>query len=77
MLACLVKILLGLMTPKYGKECMKQDMVLRSRILPRIRRKVLEKFGMEKSKVVFEKGIKTKNVQQLHELQREYLGCQK
>ncbi len=28
----------------------------------------------EAAKEVFEKGIKTKNVQQLHELQREYLG---
>ena len=55
---------------------MKQDMILQSRMLPRLRKKVLEKFGIDKSKEVFEKGIKTTTLQQLHELQREYLGGQ-
>jgi hypothetical protein len=58
----------------YGEQWMQQDMVIQSRMLPRLRRKVHDKFGSDKSKEVFEKGLKTTNVQQLHELQREYLG---
>ena len=37
-----------------------------------LRRKVHDKFGFDKSKEVFEKGLKTTNVQQLHELQKEF-----
>ena len=58
----------------YGREWMQQDMVLQSRMLPRLRRLVHDKLGADKAKEVFEKGLKTINVQQLHELQREYLG---
>ena len=58
----------------YGREWMQQDIVLQSRMLPRLRRLVHDKLGADKAKEVFEKGLKTKNVQQLHELQREYLG---
>ena len=58
----------------YGREWMQQDMVLQSRMLPRLRRLVHDKLGADKAKEVFEKGLKTTNVQQLHELQREYLG---
>ena len=43
-------------------------------MLPRLRRLVHDKLGADKAKEVFEKGLKTTNVQQLHELQREYLG---
>ena len=57
-----------------GREWMQQDMVLQSRMLPRLRRLVHDKLGADKAKEVFEKGLKTINVQQLHELQREYLG---
>ena len=53
---------------------MQQDMVLQSRMLPRLRRLAPNKLGADKAKEVFEKGLKTTNVQQLHELQREYLG---
>ena len=48
-------------------------MVIQSRILQRLRRKVHDELGSDKSKEVFEKVLKTTNVQQLHELQREYL----
>ncbi len=58
----------------YGEEWKQQDMVIQSRMLPRLRRKVHYKLGSDKSKEVFEKGLKTTNVQQLHEPQREYLG---
>jgi len=58
----------------YGREWIQQDMALQSRMLPRLRRLVHDKLGADKAKEVFEKGLKTTNVQQLHELQREYLG---
>jgi len=58
----------------YGREWMQQDMALQSRMLPRLRRLVHDKLGADKAKEVFEKGLKTTNVQQLRELQREYLG---
>ena len=61
----------------YGNEWYMQDMTLQSRMLPRLRRLVHEKLGFDKAEEVFQKGLKTKNVQQLHELQREYLGGQK
>ena len=51
-----------------------QDMTLQSRMLPRLRRLVHEKLGFDKAEEVFQKGLKTTNVKQLHELQREYLG---
>tara|TARA_A200000113_G_C8764679_1_gene322273 strand:- start:438 stop:605 length:168 start_codon:yes stop_codon:yes gene_type:complete len=54
-----------------------QDMTLQSRMLPRLKRLVHEKLGFDKAEELFEKGLKTTNVQQLHELQREYLGGQK
>ena len=40
-------------------------MVIQSRMLPRIRRKVHDKLGSDKSQEVFEKGLKTTNVQRL------------
>ena len=46
-------------------------------MLPRIRREVLEKVGMDKSKKVLEKEIKTTIGQQLHYQLRKYLGGQK
>ena len=61
----------------YGREWLMQDNALQSRMLPRLRRLVHDKLGADKAEEVFEKGLKTKNVQQLHELQREYLGGQK
>ena len=61
----------------YGREWMMQDNALQSRMLPRLRRLVHEKLGFDKAEEVFQKGLKTTNVKQLHELQREYLGCQK
>lgn len=56
----------------FSREWMQQDMVLQSRILPRLRGLVHDKLGADKAKEVFEKGLKTTNVQQLHELQREF-----
>ena len=61
----------------YGNEWYMQDMTLQSRMLPRLRRLVHEKLGFDKAEEVFQKGLKTTNVKQLHELQREYLGDQK
>ena len=58
----------------YGNEWYMQDMTLQSRMLPRLRRLVHEKLGFDKAEEVFQKGLKTTNVKQLHELQREYLG---
>ena len=53
---------------------MQQGMFLQIWMLPRLRRLVHDKLRADKAKEVFEKGLKTTNVQQLHELQREYLG---
>ena len=48
-------------------------MAMQSPMLSRLRRKVHDKLGSDKSKKIFEKGLKTINVQQLHKLRREYL----
>ena len=58
----------------YGNEWYMQDMTLQSRMLPRLKKLVHEKSGFDKAEEVFQKGLKTTNVKQLHELQREYLG---